>query len=66
MLLSSQGSENRENFITSFNYRLIKPEKNLVTREDCLQSDESSFLKFEDSFSDEVLKTTIGEASEGK
>ena len=51
---------------TSLNYRLVKPEKNLVTREDCLQSDESSFLKFEDSFRDEVLKTTIGEASEGK
>ena len=51
---------------TSLNYRLVKPEKNLVTREDCLQSNESSFLKFEDSFRDEVLKATIGEAREGK
>ena len=51
---------------TSFNYRLVQPEKNLVSREDCMQCDETSFLRFEDSFSDEVLKTTIAEASEGK
>ena len=51
---------------TSYNYRLVQPEKNLVSREDCLEYDETSFLRFEDSFSDEVLKTTIGEASEGK
>ena len=51
---------------TSFNYRLVQPEKILVSREDCMQCDETSFLRFEDSFSDEVLKTTIGEASEGK
>ena len=51
---------------TSFNYRLVKPEKNLVTREECLEYDASSFLKFEHSFPDEVLKATIGEASEGR
>ena len=51
---------------TNFNYRLVKPEKNLVTREECLEYDASSFLKFEDSFPDEVLKATIGEASEGR
>ena len=31
-----------------------------------MECDETSFLRFEDSFRDEVLKTTIGEASEGK
>ncbi|CAH3119967.1 unnamed protein product [Porites lobata] len=51
---------------TSYNYRLVQPEKILVSREDCMQCDETSFLRFEDSFSDEVLKTTIGEASEGQ
>lgn len=55
-----------KNIKTSYNYRLIDPAKNLVTREDCLESDGSSLLQFEDSFTDDVLKATIGEGSEGK
>lgn len=55
-----------KNIKTSYNYRLIGPEKNLVTREDCVESDGSTFLQFENSFTDDVLKATIGEASEGK
>ena len=48
-----------KNIKTSYNYRLIQPAKNLVTREDCLEYDASSFLTFEDSFPDEVLKATM-------
>ena len=50
----------------SYNYRLVSPEKNLVTGEDCISFDPASFLEFENSFKDDVLKATIGEASEGK
>ena len=55
-----------KNIKTSYKYRLIQPAKNLVTGEDCLEYDASSFLRFDDSFPDVVLKATIGEASEGK
>ena len=55
-----------KNIKTSYNYRLIDPAKYLVTREDCLESEGASFLKFEDSFRDDVLKATISEASEGR
>ena len=51
---------------TSYNYRLVSPEKNLVTREDCISFDPAYFLEFENSFKDDVLKATIGEAREGK
>lgn len=37
--------------------------KNLVTREDCISFDPASFLEFENSFKDDVLKATIGEAN---
>ena len=48
-----------KNIKISYNYRLIDPTKNLVTREDCLESKGASFLKFEDSFRDDVLKATM-------
>ncbi|CAH3185922.1 unnamed protein product [Porites evermanni] len=48
-----------KNIKISYNYRLIDPAKNLVTREDCLESKGASFLKFEDSFRDDVLKATM-------
>lgn len=46
-----------------FNYRLVKPEKNLTTKEDCEAVE--GFKSFYDKYEDDVLGCSIGAAKKG-